>query len=135
MKRATSIVFAASALTAACTPYSETVGAAAPLGTVWELETVNGLPAASRMTLTFLANGKLQGLLPCNSYTGEQSAPLPWFEIEKLAVTLRSCPALPDEQSYLAILKSSDYAEVAGDSLLLSDVDENSLYFVRRGNG
>ncbi|MEO0914943.1 MAG: hypothetical protein AAFY59_18500, partial [Pseudomonadota bacterium] len=49
---------------AGCVPYSETVGAAAPLGTVWELEAVSDAPARARMTLVFLANGDVQGQLP-----------------------------------------------------------------------
>lgn len=112
-----------------CVPYSETVGAAAPLGTIWQLETVNDTPARATMTLIFLANGDIRGTLPCNSYNARQSAPLPWFEIQDLTLTRRSCDEIAEENRYVELLNAMDHAEAAGDGLLLSDPDDQSLFF------
>ncbi len=113
----------------ACTPYSETVGAAVPLGTVWRLETVNDAAASAGMTMLFLASGGVRGSLPCNSYTARQSAPLPWFEIQDISLTRRSCPDIGLEAKYVTLLKSMDHAEIAGEGLLLTNPKEESLFF------
>lgn len=113
----------------ACTPFSETVGAAAPLGTRWQLETVGDAPAAAPLTLVFLANGGVQGTGPCNTYAARQTAPLPWFELADLTVTERACDALAQERRLLALLARMTFAEASDSGLLLTNGAGESLYF------
>ncbi len=117
------------ALFAGCTPFSETVGAAAPVGTVWQLESVNDAPVTAPMTLIFLADGGVRGELPCNRYNARQTAPLPWFELTELNVTKRACPELAEETRYVELLTTMDLAEVAGDTMILSNPAEERLLF------
>ncbi|MEM9429405.1 MAG: META domain-containing protein [Pseudomonadota bacterium] len=114
---------------AGCTDFSESVGAAAPTGTVWELETINDRAAEGRLTMTFLASGRVRGLLPCNSYTARQTAPLPWFELQDLEIGDTRCEAAALEGRYLDLFGSMDLAESAGDALLLSNPEGDTLFF------
>ncbi|MEO0387521.1 MAG: META domain-containing protein [Pseudomonadota bacterium] len=114
---------------AACGEFSESVGAAAPLGTVWQLVRVNDDPAEGRLSLVFVSGGGVRGALPCNTWRAEQTAPLPWFELSEFAATTRACDQAALERRYTALLQSMDLAEVAGDVMLLTAPDGQSLEF------
>lgn len=119
-------------LIAGCTDFSESVGAAAPTGTVWELETINDRAAEGRLTLTFLASGRVRGQLPCNSYAARQTAPLPWFELQNFESGDTRCEASALETRYLDLLGSMDLAEPAGEALLLTNPEGDTLFFRAR---
>ncbi len=127
------ICLAALALLAACdAPVSETIAGAAPIGTVWQLVELDDAPFPAPATMTFTAQGNLAGQAPCNSFTAEQTAPLPWFDLGPLVTTRRACPALPAEQKFLDHLARMDFSEVAGDRLLLNNANGETLLFAKR---
>ncbi|NNU81548.1 META domain-containing protein [Halovulum dunhuangense] len=114
---------------AACSPLPDTVGEAAPSDTLWTLESLNDGPAAFGATLRFTSDGRVTGSGPCNRFSARQTAPLPWFQIEDIAATRRACPDLAAEQVYFTALGAMEFAEVAADSLLLTNTDGESLFF------
>lgn len=116
-------------LLAACAPLPDTVGQAAPSGTVWNLVEVNGAPATYGATLRLLGGGRVLGTGPCNRFEGRQTAPLPWAEFDEISVGGRDCPQAREEQAFLIALQSVDFAEVGGDSLLLSGSGGQTLFF------
>ncbi len=116
-------------LLAGCTPYSETVGGAAPVGTVWVLDQFNDQSFAGRATIRFESSGKLVGNAPCNSFSARQTAPLPWFEVEDLSVTKRSCPQIAAETAFLDALQAMDFSEIGGERMLLSNAAGQTLLF------
>ena len=113
----------------ACSPLPDTVGEAAPTGTVWRLEAFNDAPADFGATLRFLPNDKISGAGPCNGFTARQAAPLPWIEIVDLVSTERACPEQVAEDAFFLALQSMRFAEVAGDTMLLTDDGGRSLFF------
>lgn len=113
----------------ACTPYSETVGGAAPVGTVWVLEKINDRAFPARATLQFQSNGQVTGIAPCNSFSARQTAPLPWFEVESISVTRAACDQLSAESEFLRLLEAMDFAEIGGTRMLLSNSAGNTLLF------
>ena len=95
----------------------------------WQLQEIAGERFAARATLSFPEEGKLSGDAPCNSYTGRQTAPYPWFQATDIAVTRRACPDLPAETRFLQELGAMTLAEVVGDTLILSDDDGREMVF------
>lgn len=116
---------------AGCVPEKdETIsGYVSPKG-VWVLQTMNGDTIDPRITISFPEEGRVSGSAPCNSYSGVQSAPLPWFKVAGIASTRRACPELALEQRYFEALTTASIAEVLGDTLLLSG-QEIELVFRR----
>lgn len=115
----------------ACTPFSETVGAAAPIGTVWVLQSINDQSTSIDATLAFHGGGAVRGTTPCNSFSAQQSAPLPWFEVDEVVVTKRRCTDAAGEQRFLVALQAMEFSEVAADNLLLYDYStpRQSMFF------
>lgn len=112
-----------------CTPLPDTVGEAAPTGTVYRLSAFNDAPATFGATIRFFEDGTVSGAGPCNSYRATQKAPLPWVEITDLTSTRRTCPEQRSEDAFFLSLQAMDFAEVAGDSLLLTNDEGQSLFF------
>ncbi|MEM8870210.1 MAG: META domain-containing protein [Pseudomonadota bacterium] len=113
----------------ACTQLPDTVGEAAPTGTVWSLVEVNDAPATYGASLRLLSSGRVLGTGPCNSFTATQTAPLPWVEFTDITPTERSCAQLRQEEGFFLALESMDFSEIAGESLLLSNDTGQSLFF------
>ncbi len=88
---------------------------------VWELHEMAGQPFTARATIGFPEAGKIAGEAPCNSYSGRQKAPYPWFEAAEIVTTKRACPQLAEEHRFFAMLRRMRLAEVSGDVLVLSD--------------
>ena len=114
---------------ASCTPLPNTVGEAAPSGTVFSLVEVNDAPATYGATLRLLGSGRVLGAGPCNRFNARQSAPLPWVEISDIEASTRSCPQIRQEEAFFLALEAMDFSELAGDSLLLSNDAGQSLFF------
>jgi heat shock protein HslJ len=96
---------------------------------VWHLESLDGVGFAARATLEFPAEGELRGEGPCNSYSGEQAVPYPWFSAEGVAATERACPELAQEAAYLAALGEMTLVEVLGDVMILSNDAGREMVF------
>lgn len=107
----------------------ETLSAYGAAGLTWKLTSVNGEEFASSAIIEFPQEGKIQGNAPCNTFFGTQSAPYPWFQVEKLAVTKRACPDLKQEEKFLSTLQKMTLAEVSGKVLILSSDHAEEMIF------
>ena len=117
---------------AACSTLPDTVGEAAPDRTVFFLEEINDEAVSYTASIQFLSTGKVQGSGPCNRFSAEQTAPLPWVEIERIAATKRGCDELDGETAYFAALERMDFSEVGTTTLLLSNAAGESMVFRTR---
>ncbi len=113
---------------AACSPLPDTVGEAAPAGTLWRLETVNDAPAPYAASLRLLRNDRVVGITACGPFTAEQTAPLPWLDLGAFDPETPGCDD-PGAAAFHAALKSMDFAEVLEDRMLLSNAAGQSLFF------
>ncbi len=107
----------------------ESVGTYGAADRVWTLSELDGTPFPQRATLTFPESGTIAGKAPCNSYSGEMTAPYPWFEAKNLAVTRMACPDLAAETRFFAALSAMNLSEVAGDVLILSTESGREMLF------
>ncbi|MCU9848477.1 META domain-containing protein [Defluviimonas sp. WL0024] len=119
---------AALAVLAACQG-DETISGYAGTDTAWRLVEIDGAPFTARAVIRFPEAGQVAGEAPCNTFSGRQSAPYPWFKAEALAVTRRACDALAEETRFFAAFGRVSLAEVQGDMLILSDPDGPEMVF------
>ncbi len=117
------------ALASCGTPVRETVAGASPAGAVWVLAEINDRPVTARTTLEFTADGSLQGQGPCNGYGADQRVPLPWFDAGRITTTRRTCPDQDEEDRFLRTLDDMVFAEITGDTMLLTGDRGDSLLF------
>ncbi|OBY27791.1 META domain-containing protein [Leisingera sp. JC1] len=111
----------------------ETLSAYGAAGTEWLLQSIDGDTFAADATLTFPEPGKIAGRAPCNSFSGSQTAPYPWFETGPLAVTRMACPELEAEDAFLNALQGMTLSEVTGDVLILSNEAGREMLFKAGG--
>ncbi|MGR3461978.1 MAG: META domain-containing protein [Roseovarius sp.] len=107
----------------------ETVSGYDGQDTTWALRSIDGTPFAARATLTFPEEGTLAGEAPCNHYSGQQTVPYPWFSAERIISTKRACPDIEAETRYLRALADMTLAEIAGDTLILSNDAGREMMF------
>ncbi|WP_323765059.1 META domain-containing protein [Marinovum sp.] len=108
----------------------ETLAAYGAAEASWRLDRLDGAPFTARATLSFPAEGVIAGQGPCNSFSGQQTEPYPWFGTGPLRTTRRACPELAAEQAFLAALRAMSLAEVQGDTLILSNDAGREMIFV-----
>ncbi len=99
----------------------ETISGYADPDSDWVLQELDGKPYLARATIRFPEQGRTEGQAPCNSYFARQTAPYPWIEITGLGSTKMACPDLDAETAFFSALQKVSLAEVAGDTLILSD--------------
>lgn len=115
---------------AACdAPVSETAAGASPPNVVWLLSAINDQPVSARTTLQFQLDGSIYGNAPCNSYTASQKIPLPWFEAGPIVSTSRACDDLAEERKYFQVLDEVIFAEITGNTMLLTGDGGVSLLY------
>lgn len=132
MKDVISILLCSLFLTACTQPkQDETISGYVSPHAVWILQTLNGTAVGPEVTLSFPEKGRIFGNAPCNSYSGQQTAPLPWFNVAGVLSTKKACPDLALEGKYFRALEAATMAEVLGDTLLLSG-ENVSLVFLRK---
>lgn len=107
----------------------ETISGYANPDTRWALVELDGVPFPANATISFPEKGRIAGQAPCNSYSGTQTAPYPWFETGPIAATRRACPDLAAESAFFEALAQVRIAEVSGDTLILSNEDGRELVF------
>jgi len=117
---------------AACSTLPDTVGEAAPDGKVFFLEEINDRPVGYTASIQFLNSGRVQGSGPCNRFGAQQTAPLPWVQIENIAATKRGCAELEVESTFFAALERMDFSEVGVTTLLLTNTRGESMVFRTR---
>lgn len=130
-------VFTASALVAgffglAACAGDETISGYADREATYRLTELGGRPFAATATIRFPDEGRITGEAPCNSYSGTQAAPYPWFDPGPIAATRRACPDLDAEAAFFAALEAMTLAEVTGDVLILTDADGREMVFRRQ---
>ena len=99
----------------------ETISGYTDTNAVWTLTELGGKPFTARATISFPAKGRVSGKAPCNSYSGTQTAPLPWFKMGPIMSTKMACPDLAAEYEFLSNLEVMTLAETAGNTLILSN--------------
>ncbi|MEO0774432.1 MAG: META domain-containing protein [Pseudomonadota bacterium] len=95
----------------------------------WVLTEIDSAAFEARAELTFPEEGRIQGQAPCNSFSGAQTVPYPWFKAEEIVVTRMACPDLPAETAFFDALQAMTLAEVGGDTLFLSNDDGRKMVF------
>lgn len=100
-------------------------------GVDWQLTEIDGTPFSARAVISFPEPGRIAGQAPCNSFSGEQTAPYPWFSAPALAVTRRSCPEISEETRFFKALNRVTLAEVQGEVLILSAPDGPTMVFTK----
>lgn len=107
----------------------ETLSGYGAADVTWVLATLDRAPFPARATLTFPEDGRLAGDAPCNAYWGAQTAPYPWFAATQITATRRACPDLDAEAAFFEALEAMTLAEVAGNTLLLSNDAGREMLF------
>lgn len=107
----------------------ETLSGYGAQGVTWRLQEMDGAPYPAKATLTFPEEGRIAGEAPCNSFSGAQTVPYPWFRAEQVAATRRACPELEAEAAFFRALSEMTLAEVAGDTLILKTEDGREMVF------
>lgn len=107
----------------------ETISGHADAGVVWSLVELDGTAFQASATLSFPEKGRIAGQAPCNSYSGTQTAPYPWFETGPILSTKRACPDLNAETAFFAALSKMNIAEVSGSTLILSNETGRQMVF------
>ena len=102
------------------------------LGTPWIVREIDGaaLPAESRPTLSFRADGKLSGRAPCNAFTVNYRLRGDELALSGLSTTRMLCPpaVMEREQRFLALLgELRRFERRAGDTLVLLTEDGRAL--------
>jgi hypothetical protein len=95
----------------------------------WRLTEIDGRPAEATMTLTFRGRGRVEGTLPCRTFSARQTAPYPWFELTDMRPGDVTCVAGEAERRVLDSLASATLAEALGGVLILSDEGGPLLVF------
>ncbi|NDW54669.1 META domain-containing protein [Aliiroseovarius sp. PrR006] len=117
----------AAVLLSACK--DETISGYADSGAIWSLVELDGVAFPAEATLSFPEKGRIAGQAPCNSYSGSQSAPYPWFETGPILSTKRACADMNAEATFFTALSVMRIAEVSGSTLILSNEDGREMVF------
>ena len=117
-------------LLAACNE-DETVSGYVGDSTVFTLQSINEQPFQASATIDLSETGKVSGEGPCNSYSAEQSAPYPWFNLGPVVATERACEDLSAEVTFFQSLQSMTIAEVNGPILILTNDAGREMVFDR----
>ena len=107
----------------------ETISGQTDSTDLWMLSALNDMPISKRITIEFPEEGRVKGQAPCNRYFGEQTAPLPWFDLKQVGATKMACPDLKLETDYFALLQKMTLIEVANDTLILRNDSNETLVF------
>ncbi|SNR34058.1 META domain-containing protein [Puniceibacterium sediminis] len=102
---------------------------------VFVLTSLNGDPVGAVASIWFPHPWQIAGQGPCNTFSGAQTAPYPWFGLGPLAVTRRRCPQMEQEQAFLAALGRMSIAIVKEFDLTLSNDEGEKMVFTRVPSG
>ncbi|MEM0947588.1 MAG: META domain-containing protein [Pseudomonadota bacterium] len=113
----------------------ETISGYADSSATYALTDIDGAPFGAHATIRFPEEGRIEGEGPCNSFSGAQSAPYPWFDTGSIAATRRACPDLPAETAFFTALSAMTLSEAQGDILILSNEEGREMIFRRMSDG
>ncbi|MDW4500522.1 META domain-containing protein [Sulfitobacter sp. D35] len=114
---------------AACYGGDETAHSYGGADRIWTLAEIDGAAFSARATLVFPGDGQVAGESPCNSYSGTNTAPYPWFELGPVRSTRRACPELEAESRFFAALEAMRLVEIQSDTMILSNDAGRQMVF------
>jgi len=116
-------------LTSACQA-DETITAFSAVDGPYVLMSLDAEPLGSgTATLDVSQAGRVSGKGPCNSYSAEQKAVYPWFELGPIMSTRMACPDLDSETVYFKALSEMTLAETQDGVLVLYNTDGREMVF------
>ena len=86
---------------------------------IWVPVTLDGREFTAPATLTVRPDGTVDGLAPCNRFSGPWQMDETGIVIGPLVSTKMACPLLEEETAYLTALQSVTQADPVGDELTL----------------
>ncbi|MEB8387893.1 META domain-containing protein [Rhodobacteraceae bacterium KMM 6894] len=107
----------------------ETLTAYGAADTEWRLIQIDGNDFQATASIRFSPAGAVTGQAPCNRFNAVQTAPYPWFALDKVAITRRACPDLAQENAFMTALEQMTLAETAPGTLLLSNEAGREMLF------
>ncbi len=107
----------------------ETISAYGAGGRTFALVSMDDVAFTASATISFHAQGRIEGQGPCNYYFGVQTAPYPWFSLDGVGSTEMACTELTTEATYFDALQSMTISEVSGDALILSNEQGATMVF------
>ena len=107
----------------------ETISGYADPDTSYQLIEIAGKPATYTATIMFPQEGSVTGKGPCNSFSAEQTAPYPWFDVGFIRATHSACPDLNLEQEYFEMLTKVTTIEVLDNVVILRNEDTLEMVF------
>lgn len=144
LRRVPRLAFALAALAAAGCFSAESPSApsgpqsASPVGTTWQLSTLDGRPVLAGTTITaeFTSDTRVAGSSGCNRYMGYAEAAAGKLNVGNLAATLMACErdgVMAQEARYLTLLQAATRYTIAGGELRLgSSATETALVYSSR---
>lgn len=119
-----------SVLLAGCVSMADTTTPAGvtPAGE-YTLVSLDGEDFAATATLSFLPDGAIGGMGPCNRWSARLLAPWPAFRPAPVIATERACADLRAEQEFFLALSIMSRAEVADGTLTLTSDDGIAMVF------
>ncbi|MCK8463904.1 META domain-containing protein [Aliiroseovarius sp. S1339] len=108
----------------------ETISGFADRKAVWKLLEIDRKPFDADATISFPKPGLINGQAPCNTYSSEQKAPYPWFEIGPIAATRMACEDMDAESNYFTALTQMRQVETSGDMLIMSNEAGRQMVFL-----
>lgn len=123
------LIFILPILLAACQK-DETISGFVDPQKTFKLEQINGKAFTANADISFPAKGTVSGSSPCNSYSFEQTAPYPWFEIGTMMVTRSVCANFgKEENAFYAALGEMTLSEAVGEVLILQNDSGGEMVF------
>ncbi|WP_299424978.1 META domain-containing protein [uncultured Shimia sp.] len=120
---------AATALSIAACATTETVTQYGGTAYDWKLVEIDGTAVTYDAELAFASDGGVHGEGPCNGFSGKQSKPYPWVDIQIDFVEELYCSGIDNEEAYLAALMEMTLIEVSGPNMVMSTDTGRQMVF------
>ncbi len=113
---------------AACVS-DQTVSSLVDRNATYRLAELDGAAFDAPASISFPRAGVVRGTGPCNSYSAQQKAPYPWFELGPIRASRSTCAQSPAETQFFKALAAMTQAEVSGDLLILRNDEAREMVF------
>ncbi len=95
----------------------------------YRLIELDGVAFGATATISFPEAGVVRGTGPCNSYSAQQKAPYPWFELGSIRASRSTCAQSSAETQFFKALAAMTQAEASGDLLILRNDEAREMVF------
>ncbi|MCP4825353.1 MAG: META domain-containing protein [Shimia sp.] len=112
----------------ACAP-TETVTQYGGSAYDWKLAEIDGSAVNYDAQLAFETDGTVHGEGPCNGFSGQQSKPYPWVEIQIDFVEELYCSGIDNEEVFLTALTEMTLIEVSAPNMVMSNDAGRQMVF------